>query len=121
MTDDFKEKFTFAQRSCESSRIMKLHPTRIPIIIEKSDKCTQPSIKNIDKRKYLVPKDMTIGQFMYVVRKRISLAPHEAVFIFTQTGTIPCTSTSIENIYNQDKNDDGFLYLSYSGENTFGI
>jgi GABA(A) receptor-associated protein len=35
--------------------------------VEKSD------IATIDKKKYLVPADLTVGQFVYVIRKRIKL------------------------------------------------
>lgn len=36
----------------------------------------------IDKKKYLVPADLTVGQFVYVIRKRIKLSPEKAIFIF---------------------------------------
>lgn len=44
--------------------------------VEKSD------IPTIDKKKYLVPADLTVGQFVYVIRKRIKLSPEKAIFIF---------------------------------------
>ena len=34
-------------------------------------------------RRYLVPSDLTVGQFVYVIRKRIKLSPEKAIFIFT--------------------------------------
>lgn len=33
-------------------------------------------------RRYLVPADLTVGQFVYVIRKRIKLSPEKAIFIF---------------------------------------
>ena len=32
--------------------------------------------------RYLVPGDLTVGQFVYVIRKRIKLEPEKAIFIF---------------------------------------
>lgn len=32
--------------------------------------------------RYLVPADLTVGQFVYVIRKRIKLSPEKAIFIF---------------------------------------
>jgi GABA(A) receptor-associated protein len=29
-----------------------------------------------------VPADLTVGQFVYVIRKRIKLSPERAIFIF---------------------------------------
>ena len=32
--------------------------------------------------RYLVPGDLTVGQFVYVIRKRIKLTPEKAIFVF---------------------------------------
>lgn len=32
--------------------------------------------------RYLVPADLTVGQFVYVIRKRIRLSAEKAIFIF---------------------------------------
>ena len=77
------------------------------------------SIKNIDKNKYLVPPDLTIGQFLYVIRKRIKLTPEKSIFLFINN-SIPSSSKIISQLYKDHKNEDGFLYIIYSGENTFG-
>ncbi|KAE9034773.1 hypothetical protein PR001_g9578 [Phytophthora rubi] len=56
-----------------------MYSDRIPVICEKAD----PSdILDIDKKKFLVPVDLTVGQFVYVIRKRIKLSPEKAIFIF---------------------------------------
>lgn len=34
--------------------------------------------------RYLVPSDLTVGQFVYVIRKRIKLSPEKAIFIFVR-------------------------------------
>ncbi len=44
--------------------------------------------------RYLVPADLTVGQFVYVVRKRIKLSSEKAIFIFVKnvlppTGLLP--------------------------------
>jgi GABA(A) receptor-associated protein len=46
--------------------------------------------------------------------------PHEkALFLFIN-GFIPSTSQHIGDIYSFHKDQDGFLYITYSYENTFG-
>ena len=67
---NFKKSKTENERLTESSKIIERYPDRIPIIVEKDKKS---KIKDIDKNKFLVPNDMTLGQFMYVIRKRIKL------------------------------------------------
>tara|TARA_Y100000389_G_scaffold192809_1_gene220744 strand:- start:3235 stop:3597 length:363 start_codon:yes stop_codon:yes gene_type:complete len=115
----FKDEITLVKRKHESQRIMAKYPDRIPIICEK---CANSSndIPEIDKKKYLVPSDLTMGQFIYVIRKRIKLQPEKALFIFINNKLMP-TATLLKQIYETQKDDDGFLYVNYSGENTFGF
>ena len=61
MKGDFKKQNTIDKRKSESKTIVAKYPGRIPIIVEKYNDCELP---DIDKMKYLVPKDMTISQFM---------------------------------------------------------
>jgi len=92
------------------------YPDRIPVIAEKSDKT---SIADIDKKKYLVPADLTVGQFIYVIRKRIKLSPDAAIFIFINN-QIPPSAAQMSQVYKEHADEDGFLYVTYSGESTFG-
>lgn len=113
----FKEGSSFSVRKDEASRILAKYPDRIPCVVEKANE--NDDIPKIDKTKYLVPTELTVGQFLYVIRKRIRLPPEKAIFIFV-AGTIPASSATMSTIYELHHDDDGFLYLSYSGENTFG-
>jgi len=72
-----------------------------------------------DVPRYLVPADLTVGQFVYVIRKRIKLSPEKAIFVFVNN-VLPPTAALMSSIYEEHKEDDGFLYIAYSGENTFG-
>ena len=84
--------------------------------MEKSPKSDVP---DIDKHKFLVPGDLTMGQFVYVIRKRVKLSPEKAIFIFVNN-TLPTTPTLVSSIYKEHKDPDGFLYVTYSSETTFG-
>ena len=88
------------------------------MICERSNKSTS-GLQDIDKKKYLVPADLTVGQFIYVIRKRIKLPPEKAIFIFVDN-VIPPTASLMSAVYEVQKDEDGFLYVTYSGENTFG-
>jgi GABA(A) receptor-associated protein len=117
MTLTFKEKFPFDQRKNESSRILIKYPDRIPVIVEKAPK---NDIPDLDKNKYLVPNDLTVGQFLYVIRKRIKITPEKAIFFFIKN-TIPSTSALLSNLYKEHRDDDNFLYVTISGESVFGL
>ncbi|TAQ85149.1 hypothetical protein B7494_g6525 [Chlorociboria aeruginascens] len=113
MRSNFKDEHFFDKRKAEAERI---YADRIPVICEKVEKS---DIATIDKKKYLVPADLTVGQFVYVIRKRIKLSPEKAIFIFVDE-VLPPTAALMSSIYEEHKDEDGFLYISYSGENTFG-
>ena len=115
--ETYKDKFSFEQRISESSRIMEKYPDRLPIIVARAKNCHD--IAQINKRKYLVPNCLTVGQFLYVIRKRLVLPPEKAIFLFIG-GILPPTASLLGSIYDEHKDRDNFLYITYSGENTFG-
>ncbi|PWA24746.1 hypothetical protein CCH79_00010173, partial [Gambusia affinis] len=88
----------------------------LQVIVEK---VSGSQIVDIDKRKYLVPSDITVAQFMWIIRKRIQLPSEKAIFLFVDK-TVPQSSLTMGQLYDKEKDEDGFLYVAYSGENTFG-
>jgi GABA(A) receptor-associated protein len=118
MSTSFSHRFSFSKRKLESQRVLSRYNDRIPVICEKAP--SQPlSLPQIDKEKYLVPSDLTMGQFMYVIRKRLKL-PSEQALYFVIGGEIPSQSELITFYYDNKQNKDGFLYVQYLSENTFG-
>jgi GABA(A) receptor-associated protein len=113
----FRSIVPFDKRKYESDRIMIKYKDRIPIIVE----CEFDISKNInlDKHKYLVPRDINVAQFMYIIRSRIKLNSNDSLFMFFDNIIKPSTET-IGNIYKYHKNADGFLYAMITLENTFG-
>jgi GABA(A) receptor-associated protein len=112
----YRDEKTFVQRSRESISIQQKFPGRIPIIIERAEKSDVPLI---DKKKFLCPDTLTIGQFVYVIRRRLTLPPDKALFIFVKN-TLPTASSLLKEVYAQHHDSDGFLYMTYAGESTFG-
>lgn len=60
-----------------------------------------------------------MGQLVYVVRRRLSLPAEKSLFLFVNN-SLPTTSTLVSQLYAAHQDEDGFLYLTYSGESTFG-
>ena len=112
----FKNEHPYDKRVVEAKRVRSKYPDRVPIICEK---VCESRIADIDKNKYLVPADLTVGQFIYVIRKRIKIRADEAIFIFINQ-MLPPTAALIGTVYEEQKDRDGFLYVTYSGEKTFG-
>ncbi|GMH43035.1 hypothetical protein BSKO_10957 [Bryopsis sp. KO-2023] len=102
------------ERKVESDRILTKYPDRIPVFVEKYERSDVP---DDEKKKYLVPSDLLVGQFMYVIRKRIKLSSEKAIFIFVKN-FLPASAASMLDVYQEHKDPDGFLYITYSGEST---
>lgn len=86
------------------------------VIVEKAPKAR---IGDLDKKKYLVPSDLTVGQFYFLIRKRIHLRPEDALFFFVNN-VIPPTSATMGTLYQEHHEEDYFLYIAYSDENVYG-
>lgn len=115
MASSYKSEFSFEKRKLEANRIRTKHMGYIPVIVEKGKNISN----TIDKRKFLVPCDFTVGQFVYVVRRRIKIEADKAIFIFVGN-FIPQVSERMDEVYKKHKDDDGFLYITYTSESTFG-
>lgn len=110
----FKSEKTFDERLLYSTRLQYKFSDRVPVIIESSG-----NVKNLDKIKYLVPKSLAVSEIMFIIRKNIKMDSNKAIFIFVNNLLIPMNQNMGE-IYYTHKESDGFLYIKYSCENTFG-
>lgn len=113
----FKKEKTLQERKEEYQRIYRKYPELIPVICEKMTNCKLPESQ---RRKYLVPRDITMGQFKYVIRKRIELTSNQALFVFVNNSILVPANQSLMAVHKEHADEDGFLYMSYTGENTFG-
>jgi len=106
------QRIHFLERVCIADRLRLKHPTKLRIIIDRF-KSTDPSIT---KHKYLAEPSMNGYDLFYLIRSRIKLNAYQNIFLFYKN-TILYMNHSL-SIYEPD--EDGFIYLFYSLENTFG-
>jgi len=112
----YKEENPEEKRRIEGEKIRRKYPDRVPVIVERAANCRLPVL---DKKKYLVPADLTVGQFYFLIRKRIALRPEDSLFFFVNN-TIPSNSCSMGKLYEENKEDDYFMYISYNEESVYG-
>ena len=99
-----------------ANKIFAKYPTRYPILIWDLDN----RIK-IKRRKFIAPSDVTLGQFIYILRKQmIDFNPGDGLFLFIHgTNTLLPAGEDIGKVWARH-NVNGFLKLTLARENTFG-
>ncbi len=114
----YKDRVPFEERLMEATRIQSKFPGRIPVIVSpaKSARGMPP----LDKEKFLTPGDLTVSQFIFIIRRRMTLTQEKALFLFVN-GTLPTTGTLMRELYTLHRSPDNFLYIEYCSENTFGM
>jgi GABA(A) receptor-associated protein len=73
------------QRKKESRQILQKYPDRIPVVVQRAPKS---NLVDLDKHKFLVPFEVTIAQFMWILRQRLTLSPNKAIYLFVNR-TLP--------------------------------
>lgn len=115
---NFKNKYSQDDRMNEAKRILAKYHDRKPIIVERLE---QKDMPNLDKNKYLVPIDLTFGQFLQIIRKRVNLSSEQALFMFVgEKMTMATCSELVSTVYADNADADGFLYVKVGTQETFG-
>ncbi|XP_065582829.1 microtubule-associated proteins 1A/1B light chain 3C-like isoform X1 [Artemia franciscana] len=118
MNVSFKERKTFAARKEEAENIRAKFPTKVPVIVQRSQK--EKYLPPLDKTKFLVPQDLAMSQFITVIRNRMAIGSTQAFFLLINGKSMASMSRTLAEIYQEHKDLDGFLYVTYSSEETFG-
>ena len=100
MNNTFKKKHSLSKRQEESNRILQKYKDKVPIIVQQDATSTLPIL---DKIKYLVPRDLSLGQFLFVIRKRIKLKPEKSLILFVNNKII-ANHLLLSEIYEQSTN-----------------
>jgi GABA(A) receptor-associated protein len=106
-------KKTLSERKLYSAKLLTKFPDRVPVVLTPRKDST--NVKN----KYLMPRHIRISELLVIFRTIIKIDSSKAIFIFVNNSLIPMNN-SVEEIYNTYKDTDGFLYITYAYENTFG-
>jgi len=116
-----QEQVSFDTRNAEAKRIAQKYPDRVPVICEKAARSDLPDLL---KKKFLVSRAMLCGEFKHIIQRH--MAQTDGALSFEQTiylvvGNItPRTGTPMSEVYEQHRDEDGFLYIRYTAENTLG-
>lgn len=112
----YKNNLSYHDRVRNSTNLFRRYPSRIPCILEQNSKDTMP---DFGQAKFLIPGDKTFSEFVITVRSEIKLDSKQGLFFFVNN-KIPVFSNTFSQIYNENKDKDGFLYIVVATENCFG-
>lgn len=121
MEYDHKKSSDITERVKESSRIRQKYPDKYPVIVEANNGGYFSKKIVLDKNKYLVPGEFQVGQFLHILRKRVELESSQGMFLYIGDNVMAPTSSLMSQVYDEYKDEDGFLYCKIAIENTFGF
>ncbi|XP_076321904.1 microtubule-associated protein 1 light chain 3 alpha-like [Tachypleus tridentatus] len=114
----FKQHFSFANRKKQIETVKEVFPTKVPVIVERFHKeVNLPVIRNY---RFLVPKEMTFSQFLSVLRDRLIMTRRQTLYVLIKGKIVPSLATSFSELYEEYKDEDGFLYTNYASQEMFG-
>lgn len=118
----YKLLHSFPERHREAYGIRKTTPNLIPTIIENSG-----GIHALDKKKFLIIDKLTLFQLktrimMELKKKSKDSMLHASTLIMTvgKSGYLPTSNEILKDLYETHKDDDGFLYITYTLEVALG-
>mmetsp|Transcript_104228 Transcript_104228/g.304290 ORF Transcript_104228/g.304290 Transcript_104228/m.304290 type:complete len:123 (-) Transcript_104228:177-545(-) len=112
----------FLKRREEARGVLAKYPDRVPVMCKRA---LHSHLPEMDKKKFLVPGSMLCGEFKYIIHKHLNknedglVTSDQTIYLFVHS-TSPKASSRMYELYDQYKDEDGFLYVTYSAENTLG-
>ncbi|KAM7050384.1 microtubule-associated protein 1 light chain 3 gamma [Molossus nigricans] len=114
----FKQRKSLATRQEEVAGIRAKFPNKIPVVVERYSK--EKFLPLLDKTKFLVPQELTMTQFLSIIRSRMVLGATEAFYLLVNNKSAVSMSVTMAEIYRDYRDEDGFLYMTYASQEMFG-
>ncbi|XP_028816793.1 microtubule-associated proteins 1A/1B light chain 3C-like [Denticeps clupeoides] len=114
----FKQRKCLATRKHEVCSIRSKFPNKLPVIVERYIR--EKQLPLLDKSKFLVPFELTMGQFLCLLRSKIDLDASQVLYLLVSEKSLSCMSASMGEVYSQYRDPDGFLYMTYASQDMFG-
>ena len=104
-------------RKSQCIKIKNQFTDKVPVICERDPKSNLP---DLDKHKYIVPNDLTVEQFILMIKRRMDMGPFpiDQLYLIVNEKDFISGDILMSEIYNKYKNyQDDLLYIRYSDNN----
>uniref|UniRef100_A0A670XWX8 Microtubule associated protein 1 light chain 3 gamma n=1 Tax=Pseudonaja textilis TaxID=8673 RepID=A0A670XWX8_PSETE len=108
----FKQRKSFGKQP-ETELINPTH-----VIVERYQK--EKYLPLLDKTKFLVPQELTMTQFITIIRSRMALSATQAFYLLINNKSLASMSFTLAEVYRDYKDEDGFVYMTYASQEMFG-
>ena len=112
----FRERPTEEKRT-KLSKLLEKNPNKIPLIFEK-----HPLSKlNVDKNmKFISTRNIKLAHFSKQIREMINLSADSSIFFSCKNLKVIKHDILVGDLYDQYKDEDGFLYVQFREVESFG-
>lgn len=122
----FRDRYDLESRKRQYERVMASRKAagRTPVIME-----PEPGSKfdcdEVTPIKRLCHRSTTMSDMVVIARQSLPdrlMSSGHGIYLLVGKGnnTLVNGPTPVVDVYNEHKDEDGFLYITFSGENTFG-
>lgn len=106
------------ERKEKLDKLLNRNPNKIPIIFEKH-KDSKLKVENGDA-KFISTKNIKLAEFTKQLRDMWKLKEDTSLFFSCGSKAVLKPDISIGDLHEQNKDEDGYLYIQYREVETFG-
>lgn len=117
--EKFRTNVKFQDRKDMTTKMLSKYSNKVPVYVSKGTKSN--NIDNFGSKKFLADKDMTVCAFINSVKNSLKVNSNTALYLMVNDKEMMVLSVNMGIVYEKYKSDDGFLYITYYGENVFGL
>ena len=112
----FRERPTDEKRQ-KLAKLLEKNPNKIPLIFEKHPNSKLPVDKNM---KFVSTRNIKLAHFAKQIRDMVQLPADSAIFFSCRGMKVVKHDMLVGDLYDQLKDEDGFLYLQFKEVESFG-